>query len=78
MRFLQIQSQARLQLTLFIGLYSGEKSYEAFLRSEWRGASADMLNSAQAYQQDQWVSMSPKEKVVRWARNNRFKIVLGS
>jgi len=60
------------------GATNAEWSYERFIRSQWNDPSADRLVQAQAHEQDQWASMSPREKVVRWAVQNKYKVVIGS
>lgn len=57
---------------------SAEFAYEDFIRSEWQGPSADRLHEQERNQHDEWVSMSPKERLLRWTLKHKYQVVFGS
>jgi hypothetical protein len=57
---------------------SAELAYEKFIRSEWQGPSADRLHEQERVEHDEWVSMSPKERLLRWTIKNKYSVVFGS
>lgn len=59
-------------------LFSAEFAYERFIQEQWNDPSAERLKEARQHDEDQWMSMSPREKSLKWARDHRYQIVFGS
>lgn len=63
---------------MYFTSYSAEFAYERFIQEQWNDPSADRLKEARQHDEDQWMSMSPREKSLKWARDHRYQIVFGS
>ena len=59
-------------------LTSAELAYEKFIRDEWQGPSADRLHEQEAHARDEWQTMSPKERALRWTIDHKYQVVFGS
>ncbi|KAK9894592.1 hypothetical protein P389DRAFT_173667 [Cystobasidium minutum MCA 4210] len=60
------------------GATNAEFAYERFIQSQWNDPSAERLKEIRQHDEDQWMSMSPREKALKWARDHRYQIVFGS
>ncbi|QRV85973.1 Respiratory supercomplex factor 2 [Ceratobasidium sp. AG-Ba] len=61
--------------TLGVGMTNAELSYEAYMRSQWQGRTADILRKEQAEEEAGLHSLSMKGRALHWAKENRFGII---
>ncbi|THH19764.1 hypothetical protein EW146_g1470 [Bondarzewia mesenterica] len=44
----------------------------------WTGATRRVLDSAKSHEESKWRALSTREKITHWARQNQYKVILGS
>jgi len=64
-----------LVATLGAGMTNAELSYEAYLKSQWHGRTADILRKEEAEEAAGIKSLSMKGRALHWAKDNRFGII---
>ena len=60
---------------LVVGMTNAELSYEAYLKSQWHGRTADILRKEQAEEAAGIQALSLQGRALRWAKENRFGII---
>ncbi|CAE6517597.1 unnamed protein product [Rhizoctonia solani] len=61
--------------TLGVGMTNAELSYEAYLKSQWHGRTAEILRREQAEEEAGIQALSLKGRALHWAKDNRFGII---
>ncbi|EUC62254.1 hypoxia induced motif protein [Rhizoctonia solani AG-3 Rhs1AP] len=61
--------------TLGVGMTNAELSYEAYLKSQWHGRTADILRKEQEEEEAGIQALSPQGRALHWAKDNRFGII---
>ncbi|CAE6426852.1 unnamed protein product [Rhizoctonia solani] len=61
--------------TLGVGMTNAELSYEAYLKSQWHGRTADILRKEQEEEEAGIRALSLQGRALHWAKENRFGII---
>lgn len=61
--------------TLAAGMTNAELSYEAYLKSQWHGRTADILRKEQEEEEAGIRALSLQGRALHWAKENRFGII---
>lgn len=64
-----------LVATLGAGMTNAELTYEAYLKSQWSGRTADILRKEEAEEETGLHALSMKGRALHWAKDNRFGII---
>ncbi|KAF8610017.1 hypothetical protein BDV93DRAFT_4573 [Ceratobasidium sp. AG-I] len=61
--------------TLGLGMTNAELSYEAYLKSQWKGRTADILRKEEAEEAAGLSALSWQGHALHWAKEHRFGII---